>query len=48
MNADSEVIKPVSCSTQLSKKFSVLINMKMQTNISIFILISIGNFTQLN
>ena len=35
-----EVIKPFSCSTQLSMKFSLLINMKMPTIVGIFIFIS--------
>ena len=36
----SEVIKHFSCSTQLSMKFSLLINMKMPTIVGIFIFIS--------
>ena len=36
----SEVIKLFSCSTQLSMKFSLLINMKMPTIVGIFIFIS--------
>ena len=39
-NPRPEVIKPFSCSTQLSMKFSVLINMKMPTIVGIFIFIS--------
>ena len=41
-NAQSglEVIKLFSCSTQLSMKFSLLIKMKMPTNVGIFIFIS--------
>ena len=35
-----EVIKLFSCSTQLSMKFSLLINMKMPTIFGIFIFIS--------
>ena len=35
-----EVIKHFSCSTQLSVKFSLLINMKMPTIVGIFIFIS--------
>ena len=35
-----EVIKFFSCSTQLSMKFSLLINMKMPTIVGIFIFIS--------
>ena len=35
-----EVIKLFSCSTQLSMKFSLLINMKMPTFVGIFIFIS--------
>ena len=35
-----EVIKLFSCSTQLSMKFSLLINMKMPTIVGIFIFIS--------
>ena len=35
-----KVIKLFSCSTQLSMKFSLLINMKMPTKIGIFIFIS--------
>ena len=35
-----EVIKLFSCSTQLSVKFSLLINMKMPTIVGIFIFIS--------
>ena len=35
-----EVIKLFSCSTQLSMKFSLLINMKMPTKVGIFIFIS--------
>ena len=35
-----EVIKLFSCSTQLSIKFSLLINIKMQTIVGIFIFIS--------
>ena len=35
-----EVIKLLSCSTQLSMKFSLLINMKMPTIVGIFIFIS--------
>ena len=38
-----EVIKPFSCSTQLSMKFSLLINMKMPTIVGIFIFISREN-----
>ena len=36
----SEVIKLFSCSTQLSMKFSLLINMKMPTVVGIFIFIT--------
>ena len=36
----SEIIKKFSCSTQLSMKFSLLINMKMPTIVGIFIFIS--------
>ena len=39
-----EVIKLFSCSTQLSMKFSLLINMKMPTIVGIFIFISRENF----
>ena len=39
-----EVIKLFSCSTQLSMKLSLLINMKMPTNVGIFIFISGENF----
>ena len=39
-NAGSEVIKCFSCSSQLSMKFSLLINMKMPTIVGIFIFIS--------
>ena len=35
-----EVIKLFSCSSQLSMKFSLLINMKMPTIVGIFIFIS--------
>ena len=35
-----EVIKYFSCSSQLSMKFSLLINMKMPTIVGIFIFIS--------
>ena len=35
-----EVIKLFSCSTQLSMKFSLLIDMKMPTTVGIFIFIS--------
>ena len=35
-----EVIKLFSCATQLSMKFSLLINMKMPTIVGIFIFIS--------
>ena len=38
-----EVIKPFSCSTELSMKFSLLINMKMPTIVGIFIFISREN-----
>ena len=37
--------KLFSCSTQLKMKFSLLINMKMPTNIGIFIFISLENST---
>ena len=40
-----KVVKLFSCSTHLSMKFSLLINMKMPTNVGIFIFISIDNFT---
>ena len=40
-----EVIKLFSCSTQLSMKFSLLINMKMPTIVGIFIFISREIFT---
>ena len=39
-NPSPEVIKKISCSTQLSMKFSLLINMKMPTKVDIFIFIS--------
>ena len=39
-----EVIKLFSCSTQLSMKFSLLINMKMPTIVGIFIFMSRENF----
>ena len=39
-----EVIKRFSCSSQLSMKFSLLINMKMPTIVGIFIFISRENF----
>ena len=39
-----EVIKLLSCSTQLSMKISQLINMKMPTIVGIFIFISRENF----
>ena len=39
-----EVCKLFSCSTQLSMKFSLLINMKMPTSVGIFIFISRGIF----
>ena len=39
-----EVIKLFSCSTQLSMKFSLLINMKMPTLFGIFIFFSRENF----
>ena len=40
-----EVIKLFSCSTQLSMKFSLFINMKMPTIVGIFIFISRAIFT---
>ena len=40
-----KVIKVFSCSTQLSMKFSLLINMKMPTIVGIFIFISRENLT---
>ena len=40
----SEVIKLFSCSTQLSMKFSLQINMKMPTIVGIFIFISREKF----
>ena len=40
MTSGPEVIKLFSCSTQLSMKFSLLINMKMPTIVGIFIFIS--------
>ena len=43
-SSDPEVIKHFSCSTQLSMKFSLLINMKMPTIVGIFIFISRENF----
>ena len=39
-----EIIKLVSCSTQLSMEFSLLINMKMPTIVGIFIFICRENF----
>ena len=39
-----KVIKLFSCSTQLSMKFPLLINMKMPTIVGIFIFISRENF----
>ena len=39
-----EVIKLFSCSTQMSMKFSLLINMKMPTKVGIFIFIGRDNF----
>ena len=39
-----EVIKHFSCSTQLSMKFSLIINMKMPIIVGIFIFISRENF----
>ena len=45
----SDVLKPFSCSTQLSMKFSLLINMNILTNIGIFIIYKQRKFhTQLN
>ena len=45
----SEVLKLFSCSTQLSMKFSLLINMNIFTNIGIFIIYKQRKFhTQLN
>ena len=38
--SDPEVIKLFSCSTQLSMKLSLLINIKMPTIVGIFIFIS--------
>ena len=43
-----EVIKLFSCSTQLSMKFSLLINMKMPTIVGIFIFISREIFMLIN
>ena len=40
----SEIIKPFSCSTQLSMKFILLINIKMPTTVGILIFISKINF----
>ena len=40
----AEVIKPFLCSTKLSMKFSLLINMKMLTIVGILIFISRENF----
>ena len=40
----AEVIKLFSCSSKLSMKFSLLINMKMPTIVGIFIFISRENF----
>ena len=40
MGPGPEVIKRFSCSTQLSMKISLLINMKMPTIVGIFIFIS--------
>ena len=39
-NPGPKVIKLFSCSTQLSMKISLLINMKMPTKVGIFILIA--------
>ena len=44
MSLGPEVIKVFSCSTQLSMKFSLLIDMKMPTIVGIFIFISRENF----
>ena len=44
LSSGLEVIKLFSCSTQLSMKFSLLINMKMPTIVGIFIFISRENF----
>ena len=44
LKPSSEVIQHYSCSTQLSMKFSLLINMKMPTVVGIFIFISRENF----
>ena len=40
-----QVIKLLACSIQLSMKFSLLMKMKMPTNVGIFIFISRENFT---
>ena len=44
-NSDPEVLKLFSCSTQLSKKFNLLINVKMPTIVGILIFISMINTT---
>ena len=41
--ASPEVIKLFSCSTQLSTKFILLINVQMPTNVGILTLISMMN-----
>ena len=45
-NAGPEVIKPFSCSTQLSKKFILLINVKMSTIVDILTFISMINTSE--
>ena len=43
MGSGPEVIKLFSCSTQLSMKFVLLINVKMPTNVGILIFMSEKN-----
>ena len=40
MRSSPEVIKLFSCSTQLTMKFSLLVNMKMPTIVGVFIFMS--------
>ena len=48
VSPSSTVIKLFSCSTQLSMKFSLLINMKMPTIVGIFIFFRRENFMHSN
>ena len=41
-----EIIKLISCSTQLSMKFILLINVKMPTNVDILTFISMININE--